>query len=134
MAGADVVMLVEDDPSLRFVFTHLLKLRGFEVVALSNGEEALDYTKKNSAPKMIFLDLTLPGMGGVEYRRKQLADPALAKVPTVLTSGRDDLRAWAAKLGTQGYLRKPYSIDELYGTLDKISPAPSVPAEHKVSV
>ena len=64
-------------------------------------------------PGLILLDLTMPVLGGRAFRRTQLADPALAAIPTVVCSGFDDPSDEAEFLGAAGFLRKPMAVAEV---------------------
>jgi two-component system sensor histidine kinase/response regulator len=89
-----LVLIVDDDESIRDSLREAFEEEGYEVATSSNGREALDRLRLEGSPKpdVVILDLVLPIMdGGVVYRAMQ-ADPTLAKIP-VIVSTSNPLRA-----------------------------------------
>ena len=105
------VLIVEDDEDLREMMAQLLTLEGFQAAAVSNGREALDYLYTAGTPDVILLDLMMPVMDGWEFRRRQQADPALARVPVIVLSALD--RARTANVDAAAFLKKPLDFDRL---------------------
>jgi CheY-like chemotaxis protein len=105
------VLIIEDDPDIRDLLSSVLVLEGYEVVTAADGAQGLDQLR-DARPSLILLDLMMPAMDGWEFRRQQLLDPSLARVPTVILSGDGRLEAKAASLGTP-FLRKPVDLDAL---------------------
>ena len=81
------VLLIEDDMDTRDAVEAFAEAAGFDVVAHHDAAMALNYLKGASHTCLILLDLYMPGMDGFAFRRAQLADPALADIPTVILSG-----------------------------------------------
>ncbi len=111
------VVVVEDDEELReLVVQHLAEL-GFDAVGFADGREALAALRRpGAAPAVILLDLEMPGMTGWEFRREQLGDPLLARVPVVVASGAD-----LATIEADAYLAKPYESEQLCRVLARLS-------------
>ena len=105
------VLIVEDDADLREMMAQLLQLEGYRARTVSNGREALDYLKRIEMPDVILLDLMMPVMDGWEFRRRQMDDPAIAKVPVVVLSAVDQSRA--QDLAGAPFLKKPLDFDRL---------------------
>ena len=105
------ILIVEDDADLREMMAQLLTLEGFVAATVSNGREALDYLEDRDAPEVILLDLMMPVMDGWEFRRKQQADPDLARVPVIVLSALDQARA--SGLDAAAVLKKPLDFDRL---------------------
>jgi PAS domain S-box-containing protein len=123
------VLVVDDEPLIRRQMRRILLLRGYEVVEAQDGEACLEEVKV-SRPDMVVLDVSLGGTGGAEVVRllRQRGDT----FPIVLTSGRDYSTAELALDADafQGFLRKPYGIDELVGAVEdalKTTDTPSRP-------
>lgn len=106
------ILVVEDESDIASVVSHLLRHAGFEVETVANGLEALQFLGRNSAD-LILLDLTMPEMDGVEFRRKQLENPEWKKIPTVLMSADDA----ESSLLVDAHLKKPFEVTELYGVV-----------------
>jgi two-component system response regulator MprA len=110
MAG---VLLVEDEADLREAFSGIIENEGFPVTRASDGVEAFELLTAGLRPCLIVLDLMMPRMDGVEFRRRQRADPTLADIPVVVVSGVTDKIERVRQLGVVECLRKPPNLDRL---------------------
>ncbi len=82
------VLLVEDNEDVRTAIAMLLRVEGSGVVEASDGTEALDQLHKGPPPCLILLDLMMPKTDGWQFRKAQVHDPSLAKIPVVRSSIR----------------------------------------------
>jgi CheY-like chemotaxis protein len=101
------ILVVEDDIDLRESICMLLEMEGFDAVGVGNGQEALDYLGAQPTPCVILLDMMMPKMNGPEFRARQLADAALAKVPTVVLSAIPPEQQQLEVKAAAAYLSKP---------------------------
>lgn len=108
------VLIVDDQPEPLFVLQSLLEREGYEVVAASNGEEAIAIALEQ-LPDVILLDVMMPGLSGKDVARTLKADDQLRYTPIVLLTSRDDLEVleegFAA--GADDFLRRPFEAREL---------------------
>ncbi len=114
--NAPRLMLVDDDFILRAHLAELLMLEGYVVTCAADGAEAMRRLMHEPLPSLILVDMMLPRMDGVAFRKKQLQTPLLRDVPTIaLTAMKntDSLR----NLGFIEVMRKPVSFDHLTDTL-----------------
>ena len=98
-----VVLLVEDDPSMRLVVTYNLEASGFRVVAATTGQEGVELAASEK-PDLVLLDVMLPDLGGFEVAQ------LLRAVPVVFISARateTDL-AQGHAAGAIDYVTKPF--------------------------
>lgn len=102
----NVVLVVEDDPELRLLFTTILELDNKRVITAVNGEEALDLARQYH-PDVIVLDLMLPKMTGEEFRAVQLANGTLKNIPVVVVSAHPHGEAIATRMNVDAFLPKP---------------------------
>ena len=114
------VLIVEDDACTREMLATLLATQGFHPVAAEDGLEALHLlrTVRRRAPDvpcLVLLDLTMPRLGGHEFRRAQLGDPTVASVPIAVMSGAIDAEEHAHALGAVATVMKPIDLDLLLG-------------------
>ncbi|HEV3139696.1 MAG TPA: response regulator [Vicinamibacterales bacterium] len=112
------VLIVEDDSDTREMLAAFLASEGFHAVAAEDGLEALHLlrTVRRRAPRtpcLVLLDLTMPRLGGQEFRRAQLGDPTVASVPVAVMSGAIDLERRAQDLGAVASIPKPIDFDAL---------------------
>jgi CheY-like chemotaxis protein len=119
------VLIVEDDPDLREMMATLLDLEGFETSAAANGAVALAMLDRDV--DAIVLDLMMPVMDGWEFRRRQLALPAAARIPVIVVSAVD-LHRHGAPASCAAQLPKPVDFDRLIRMLMDLCP-PSARAE-----
>src|SRR5688572_25110922 len=109
--GKLLVMVIDDDDDIRETLAGLLEDEGYDVAAFPCGRKALNALKDGTAPRVILLDLMMPVMDGAEFRREQLADPALAPIPVILITA-----AGLEPIKREDYsevLRKPLKIDRV---------------------
>ena len=109
------ILVVEDRDDVRQGLAQLLELHGFLVADARNGEEALEQlTSDPQAYALILLDLMLPGaVSGRDVRLRQLEDPALAALPTIVVSASDMDHRERVGLNPDAWLDKPYRFDDL---------------------
>ena len=109
------ILVVEDRDDVRQGLAQLLELHGFLVADARNGEEALEQlTSDPQAYALILLDLMLPGaVSGRDVRLRQMQDPALAALPTIVVSASDMDHRERVGLNPDAWLDKPYRFDDL---------------------
>ncbi len=113
-----VVLVVEDDVDLREAVYALLDEAGVAVIRADDGEEALDLLRSGLRPAVVLLDLMMPRMNGLEFRRQQLAERSpIADIPIVVLSGWSGGRDEVRDLGVAAVLRKPVSAQTLFEAL-----------------
>ena len=104
------VLLVEDNPHNRKIFSGMLTHNGFTVREAETGEVAMKSVAE-LRPDIILMDLSIPGIDGWECTRRLKADPSTRSIPIIALTAHamrgDEERARAA--GCDGYLSKPIS-------------------------
>ena len=116
-AATPTILVIDDDGDLLDVLRDVIEGEGYRAVTAQSGEDALTLLREGEKPCVILLDLKMPGMGGEEFRRRQLADPRLADVPVVGFTGLADGEASARRLALASYLRKPVKLHHLLETI-----------------
>ena len=101
------ILVVEDDPILRNALCRFLLEEGFAVSCTENGQIGLELLRAGSRPCLVLLDLQMPFLDGLGFRRQQLADPELAGIPAVVMTGQADRESDARKLRISLHMRKP---------------------------
>ena len=108
------ILVVEDDSEMRETLCEALADRGFEPLAASNGEEALDHLRAwSEPPSLILLDLMMPVLDGRGFRSAQLAEPAFRAIPVIVLTAQSDVEQVCAEMSVDAYLRKPVRLDPL---------------------
>ena len=110
-----LILVVEDDPSVRNLITTTLKTNDYRYVVAPNGSTAImEVTSHN--PEIILLDLGLPDMDGVQVIQTVRS---WSNVPIIVISARseDNDKIKALDAGADDYLTKPFSVEELLARL-----------------
>jgi CheY-like chemotaxis protein len=115
------VLLVDDYPDAREMYSEYLQYSGFEVIEAGNGMEALQRAAE-TAPDIILMDLSLPVMDGWEATRRLKADPRTAQIPVVALTGHAlaGISEGAKKAGCDAFVTKPCLPDELVREIRKV--------------
>ncbi len=117
MQSRSRVLVVDDDDGVRTAVTWALEADGFEVLAVDDGLSAMKEIE-SSAPSLMILDLSLPGLGGLDILKRLRTNEARngqRRLPIIVLSGRDGEtdRIVGLDLGADDYLVKPFSPGEL---------------------
>ncbi|KKW18761.1 MAG: Response regulator receiver modulated diguanylate cyclase [Parcubacteria group bacterium GW2011_GWB1_50_9] len=100
------ILVVDDDQLLLGTYAAVFRADGFEVHAVSNGEEAFAALSEGDTPDIVFTGIMMPKMGGFELIEKMRADPRFAKIPVVISSHRgiSEDKDRAEKLGVSDFI------------------------------
>jgi CheY-like chemotaxis protein len=112
VAQPDTILLVDDHRDTNRLTVELLELDGYEVIAVSTAEAALQRCA-DLAPCLVLLDLGLPDMSGIDLARRLRELPGCARAPLLALSGYAHLKAAAISAGCDGFLLKPLLPREL---------------------
>jgi len=114
---ADVrVLLVDDEQGIREMFGRLLERSGYSVMVAENGQRALVILEENRIDVMI-TDVLMPGIDGIELVKKARELDDTLKVVIMTAHASIDSAVEAIRLGAFGYLRKPFTKQELLDSL-----------------
>lgn len=105
------VLVIDDEPQIRRVLASVLKARHYEVDLAGTAEEGLEMAADRT-PELIILDLTLPGMSGLDACR-ELREWYTGPILILSVRNADDDKIAALDLGADDYLTKPFSTGEL---------------------
>jgi CheY-like chemotaxis protein len=119
------ILIVDDDPVIRMLIaTTLRDISGYRLEEAGDGMQALDAALREQ-PEIVFLDLDMPRLNGIETCRRLRSDPVTAEATIVMLTGMSDdpaqQRARAA--GADLYLTKPFSPLRLLRLVDEIGAA-----------
>ena len=119
--GRARVLLVDDYPDAREMYTEYLEFSGFAVVEAANGVEALQRAI-DTTPDIILMDLSLPVMDGWEATRRLKADERTAAIPVVALTGQAlaGISEGAKKAGFDAFVTKPCLPEDLVREIRKI--------------
>jgi CheY-like chemotaxis protein len=110
------VLVVDDDTSILDTVSAILSGEGYDVVSAATGQEALAAVARKQ-PLLILLDMRMPVMDGWAVARA-LHEQGI-NVPIVVMTAAESAKRWADEVGAEGYLAKPFGLDELLATVER---------------
>jgi putative two-component system response regulator len=114
MPEQDTILVVDDDEAMLQLLTDILSDQGFQVWPVNSGESALKAVRTGT-PKLILLDINMPGMDGFEVCMRLKAVKESHDIPIIFVSGiqnhRERLKGFS--LGAVDFISKPFQSDEL---------------------
>lgn len=121
MEGGAKVLVVDDEPNILRMVAQYLTTENFTVEMASSGMEALGKVD-TFGPELILLDVMMPGMDGFEVLDKIKSNPEYSSTPVIMLTARDQsadvLKGYQS--GATAYQVKPFDMDELLETIDKV--------------
>jgi chemosensory pili system protein ChpA (sensor histidine kinase/response regulator) len=111
---APLVLVVDDSLTVRRVSQRLLQREGYRVTVAKDGLEGLERLA-DELPAVVLTDIEMPRMDGFDLVRNMRVDERLAKLPVIMITSRiaQKHRDYAAELGVNHYLGKPFAEEEL---------------------
>ena len=125
MTGQHVVLIVDDDPFIRkLILTTLEGVSSFDLHQAADGEEAVQVARREG-PRLVFLDIDMPRMDGIEACRQMRDEPTMAgaKIVMLTASADEKARERAAAAGADRFLTKPFSPLDLLRLVDELDNA-----------
>jgi CheY-like chemotaxis protein len=113
-----LVLIVEDEPSIREVIRDVLEDRGFRVMASTNGAEALRMLD-SVRPDVVVLDLLMPVMHGWTFMESYVEKTGGQPIPIVVVSVNPALPRSFNRFGVRQVVAKPFDVDALLDAVDQ---------------
>jgi len=116
------VLIVDDDPFIRkLIVTTLEGVSTFDLHEASDGEEAVQAARREG-PRLVFLDIDMPRLDGIEACRQMRSEPTMdgAKIVMLTASADATARKRAAAAGADRFLTKPFSPLDLLRLVDEL--------------
>jgi CheY-like chemotaxis protein len=116
------VLIVDDDPFIRkLIATTLEDVSGFELLQAGDGEEAVELAGRES-PQIVFLDIDMPRLNGIDACRRLREQPASADATIVMLTAAagDEAEGEAVAAGADLFLTKPFSPLDLLRLVDRL--------------
>lgn len=113
------IVIADDEPDINRLIAMIL--REYTTLRAKRGDEALELIRQEM-PDLAILDISMPGLTGLEVAQALLADPATANIPLILLSAYGQQREIDAGLatGVALYIVKPFDPDELLQSVEKL--------------
>lgn len=107
------ILIVDDNELIVEVMTYILENKGYEVMALSSGDEVFNNVKANH-PDLVILDDELPGMNGREICQLLKLNRSTQSLPVIMCSGNETINESLLQKGAPNdVLHKPFDVDTL---------------------
>lgn len=116
------VMVIDDSQTIRRTAETLLTREGYTVITAEDGFEALGKIADHQ-PDIIFIDIMMPRLDGYQACALIKGNPRFSKTPVIMLSSKDGLfdRARGRIVGSDQYLTKPFTKDELVGAVKQFT-------------
>lgn len=119
--GRKTVLIVDDEQDLRESVSMALESQGYDVIIAEDGREGISAAATHT-PSLILVDYRMPELNGVEFLEELRNTEGLTETPVIIITVDPELelRRNASQLGIQGFLVKPFSMEELMQTVTNL--------------
>ena len=117
----ELILIVEDNEKNRKLMRDVLQFKGYQVIEAETGEEGVRLAQQWH-PRLVLLDIRLPGINGVETLRRLRGDPATRGIPVMAmtASVRTEDRQKMTAAGFDGYQGKPIKVKDFLAEVEKL--------------
>jgi two-component system chemotaxis response regulator CheY len=119
------ILIIDDSLMIRQQVSRVLASAGFEMLEARDGQDALDALDASPDTRLVFCDVNMPVMNGLEFleRLKAAGRPTAVPVVMLTTEGQPELIQRAKSLGARGWIVKPFKPEMLLATARKFAAA-----------
>ncbi len=128
MANAKTILLIDDEIDLQQLVKVVLTSKGYNVTTADNGIDGLEKLEATN-PDLIILDMNMPKMGGVEFYQRICDAWSQAKYPVLILTARANMEEFFKGMDVNGFMAKPFEIDNLLLEVERILVQKSAPAQ-----
>ena len=121
------ILLIEDEESLRNLYTRILSTKNYTVETAADGEDALSVLSA-FRPDVIVLDIVMPNYNGVEFLKILKNDSELKSIPVVMLTALSEMKkiTECLDMGAVGYITKDSTVEEIVHRLNFLIESVSV--------
>ena len=119
MMPKETILIADDSPEMRYFLRASLGAVEYQTVAVNKGEAVLP-TVKQLHPHLILLDINLPGISGLDVLRSLRDEHYTVPVVMITSHAEPAIILEAFRLGARDYVQKPFTVDEILQTIDKV--------------
>lgn len=113
-----VILIVEDEYTIRETLREALELEGYTVLTAEHGKEGLNILRSQKKPDLILLDMMMPIMSGDEFLKKLALEPEHSRIPVIIVSATEVEKTVR---GAKAFVKKPPDLEILLGMVQKFS-------------
>jgi len=121
------ILILDDSQDILNILQEVLTDEGYRVTALNHCENILQ-TIHEHQPHLVVLDFLLHGINGGELCHQIKTNPLTSHIPVIILSGYPRVLESLGTYGSDSFIAKPFSLDELFGTVSNFLPAPAAMA------
>ncbi|MGP2656396.1 EAL domain-containing protein [Malaciobacter sp. WC5094] len=109
------VLVVDDSSFVRKSIKTILETKNYKVSTVNNGQEAIDFLENNHKINLIFLDIEMPKVSGIQLLEIIKKDPKTKSIPVIVLSSTEDRQkyAYVIKNGAIDFMKKPFLTEEI---------------------
>lgn len=114
------ILIIDDDPEMREALQSIVAIMGHKSFCANNGQMALEILSHSEKPSLIFCDIMMPTMNGLEFLAKLKKDShhTLSSIPVVILSSEKNRCSEVASYGAE-FLDKAFNIEELVKVINR---------------
>ena len=113
------ILIIDDDADMRYSLSRVLSSEGYDVSEAGSGEEGVETVKKGPAPDLIFLDVRMGGMSGIEALQHICSSNRQQLVILMTAFGTAQTAIEAMKYGAFDYIMKPFDPEKVLSLASK---------------
>src|SRR5437763_1838470 len=114
------VVVIEDDKAILEVVKIILQDGGYSVVTIEDGNEVFPAIEKET-PHLVLLDIWMAGHDGRTIAKKLKSHEKTKHIPIIMVSANNETEKIAKEVGANGFIQKPFNIDDLLAMVEKHS-------------
>lgn len=119
MSREKKILIVDDNPHMCNLLADILEIFNYQGIKAKDGEEALVFLKKDNYD-MVITDLRMPNLGGMDLLRTIKDENPSLPVVVITAFGKSDTQQDVLAAKADGYLAKPFKVDEIEELLKKL--------------
>src|SRR6516164_10066400 len=123
MSTQKTILLIDDDPDIISALRMILERRGYRVLAAYDGNAGLAVAERET-PDLVVVDMMMPRKSGFLVLEKLKSRGGGPPVIMITANEGSRHRAYAELLGADDYVRKPFAMDKLLESVDRLCPLP----------
>ena len=111
------ILIVDDEPDIVLAIATILEDAGYVVAFATRRESMMQWLRKESLPDLILLDMLLSGQRGAQITEELKQRHETSHIPILMLSAHPDAEQEARAAGADGFIAKPFDLDDLLATV-----------------
>ena len=111
------ILIVDDEPDIVMAIETILEEAGYAVMSATQSESMMRHLRQGRLPDLILLDMVLAGQRGTEIAGALKRHQETRHIPILMLSAHPDAEQEASSAGADGFIPKPFDLDDLLATV-----------------